>query len=213
VIRTTHHALAFGLATTLVCGDAALATEVDRKHEITLYAARGVDSDLLEFFPKLIQGDLNFDDTWFVGLGYTRMLPTPDVMQRLFNALWLPNTRIGVEGVVVKHTGLQHNTELDLAFALRFGPMHLGPVTTRFGFSLGLSYAFGTPSYEDGPEDDPDRRYPLQNFNAYEFAFSHRDHPDWSLALRVHHRSGIYGVIAPRHVGSNFLALGIRANY
>jgi hypothetical protein len=47
------------------------------------------------------------------------------------------------------------------------------PIAARFGLGIGLSYALGTPSYEDGPSDDPARRYKLQNFNNYELAFSH----------------------------------------
>jgi hypothetical protein len=31
-----------------------------------------------------------------------------------------------------------------------------------------------------------------------------------SLFLRLHHRSGVYGLIAPQHVGSNFITFGLR---
>lgn len=68
----------------------------------------------------------------------------------------------------VQHRGRQTNSELDVAFQLRSGYAHLGPARVRAGISLGLSYAFGTPSYEDGPVGDPARRYRLQNYNAFE---------------------------------------------
>ena len=35
------------------------------------------------------------------------------------------------------------------------------------------------------------------------------DSDKWSVVLRVHHRSGVYGLVAPRNVGSNFLAVGV----
>jgi 2-polyprenyl-3-methyl-5-hydroxy-6-metoxy-1,4-benzoquinol methylase len=31
-----------------------------------------------------------------------------------------------------------------------------------------------------------------------------------SVFLRLHHRSGVYGLIAPQHVGSNFITIGLR---
>lgn len=192
---------------------AALASAAQPASELTLYVGRGVDSDLLELAPKLLRGNADFDDTHFAGIGYLRFLRTPAPVRQLFDALCVPNTRIGIEGVAARHHGLQDNAEIALALALRFGALELGPLAARFGVSLGLSYAIGTPSYEDGSAEDPDRRYRLQNFNGYEVAFAHAAHPHWSLLLRVHHRSGAYGLIAPRHVGSNFVAAGLRVRY
>jgi hypothetical protein len=83
-------------------------------------------------------------------------------------------------------------------------------VTLRAGFSIGASYAFGTPSYEDGPKSDPDKRYRFQNYNAYEIEWGVKRFPAVSLVTRLHHRSGAYGLIAPRRVGSNFVTAGVR---
>ena len=103
--------------------------------------------------------------------------------------------------------------ELAVALSLRFGAVALGPVDLRAGVGLGFSYAAGTPSYEDGPRDDPARRYRFQNFNTYELEGAWRDWPGWSAVMRVHHRSGAYGLVAPRRVGSNFIAVGMRKRY
>lgn len=34
-----------------------------------------------------------------------------------------------------------------------------------------------------------------------------------SVITRVHHRSGVYGLIAPQRVGSNFMVFGIRYKF
>jgi hypothetical protein len=34
-----------------------------------------------------------------------------------------------------------------------------------------------------------------------------------SITTRIHHRCGFYGVIAPRRVGSNFVAVGVRYQF
>jgi hypothetical protein len=76
-----------------------------------------------------------------------------------------------------------------------------------------LSYAFGTPVYEDGPKNEPDRHYRLQMLALFEVEWRLRDVENVSLVTRIHHRSGVYGLIAPRHVGSNFLAAGLRFQF
>jgi hypothetical protein len=75
------------VAILLFSGHAAIASEPAREREVTVYVARGVDSDLLEMVPKLFQGDLQFDDTRFIGIGYVGLLRTPDALQRVFDFL------------------------------------------------------------------------------------------------------------------------------
>jgi len=42
-----------------------------------------------------------------------------------------------------------------------------------------------------------------------EMAFSHPRHPEWAGFVRVHHRSGLYGVVSDPG-GSNFIGVGVR---
>ncbi len=180
---------------------------------LTIYQGQGVSSNLLDLFPDLVRGDLRRDDTYFTGLGYFHPVRTPQVMQRVFDFLRIPNTGTGFEAIVVKHYGEQDNLETNLAYTLRFGEIKVCQLTMRFGAGLGLSYAFGTPTYEDGPKDDPDKRYHLQNYNAYEIEWGLASFPRIGIVTRIHHRSGAYGLIAPRHVGSNFITLGLRYSF
>jgi hypothetical protein len=194
-----------------ICG-AAHGTPSDRP-AVTIYQGQGVDTNLRELLPELATGTLDSEETYFTGLGYFHPLPTPHVMQRVFDLLWIPSTRTGLEATVVGHYGMQHNWEVDLAYTFRFAELSIRSLTLRFGVGVGLSYALSTPHYEDGPRDNPDKRYRFQNYEAYEIEWGIASFPRMGLVTRIHHRSGVYGLIAPSHVGSNFLTLGLRFSF
>ena len=184
-----------------------------RTDAVSLYQGQGVDANLINVLPKLFTGDLRFERTYFTAAGYYHPLETPRGLQSVLDFLHVPDTGAGFELIAAKHHGMQHNAEVDAAYALRFSKMSLYAFTVRFGIDFGLSYAFGRPSYEDGSVDDPDRRYRFQSYGAYELEWGHGAAPRISFVTRIHHRSGIYGLIAPRQVGSNFLALGLRYGF
>jgi hypothetical protein len=180
---------------------------------LTLYLAQGADPDILSIFPELLRGASVTEDTYFLALGYFQPLATPGGLQRLFELLRVPNTRTGVEGLAGKHFGLQYNVEVGAAWQLRFAPLRLARLRVRPAVGIGLSYAIGNPAYEDGPRSNPDKRYHLLNFNSYELEWSLEPLPAIALVTRIHHRSGIWGVIAPPIVGSNFLSVGLRYRF
>jgi hypothetical protein len=180
---------------------------------LSLYQGQGVDANLVNVIPDLVTGDLRYEDTWFTALGYYHPLETPRFLQSAFDFLHVSATGTGIELVAAKHYGMQHNGEIDVAYSFRFPRVSLWALTVRFGFGLGLSYALGRPGYEDGTPDEPDARYRLQSYGAYELEWGYRGAPRIGLVTRIHHRSGVYGVIAPQHVGSNFMVIGLRCNF
>ena len=115
--------------------------------------------------------------------------------------------------VLLQHRGRQDNVELGAAYMLRTPDLALAQLRVNVGGGLGLSHAFGTPSYEDGPKSDPAKRYHTQLLVLLEAEWSLASLPDWSLVTRIHHRSGAYGLIAPRFVGSNFVVAGVRYRF
>jgi hypothetical protein len=181
--------------------------------QLSFYFARGADPNFFMIFPEMIRGESMMDDTYLYALGYFHPLPTAGGLQKVFDFLRVPNTRTGIEGVVGKHNGLQHNWEAGAVWQLRFAPLPLPLLRVRPAVGIGLSSAIGNPAYEDGPKGDPEKRYRLLNFNIYELEWSLQQAPAVSLVTRIHHRSGIWGVIAPPLVGSNFLAVGLRYNF
>jgi hypothetical protein len=189
------------------------AEDVTSQRLVTIYAARGADFNLFEIFPNMIRGESVMEDTHFFALGYFHPLITPEGMQRTFDFLRIPNTRTGIEMVVGKHSGLQHNWEVGATWQLRFAPLRLPLIQIRPSVGIGPSYALGNPTFEDGPKGDPEKRYRFLNYNIYELQWSLEQMPNLSLVTRIHHRSGIWGIIAPPRVGSNFLAIGLRYGF
>ena len=189
------------------------AADDDHAPLLTFYYGRGADPDFFNILPELVRGESMMDDTYLYALGYFHPLSTLGGLQKVFDFLRVPNTRTGIEGVVSKHDGLQRNWEVGATWQLRFAPLRLAMVRVRPTVGVGLSYAIGDPAYEDGPENDPEKRYHLLNFNIYELEWSLEKAPAVSLVTRLHHRSGIWGVIAPPLVGSNFLAVGLRYRF
>lgn len=182
--------------------------------ELALFAGQGADVNLPDIIPKLFRQEIEMDPTYFWGLNFSRDidLQGPNPVSRF---LLTHGITPAWEVQLSKHHGLQDNYEAHIAWLLRTSDLELGSLATvNFATGMGPSYAFSKPTYEDGPDGEPNQgEYQFQNYITFELEFATPAMPDWSLALRVHHRSGMYGLIAPRRVGSNFFALGIRHSF
>lgn len=180
---------------------------------ISIYAGQGGDHNLRELPGHILKGDIDWDKAYFTSIGLGKTLGKLGESMKSLKGTPLSGIANGYELVLVQHRGLQSNEEAGAAYTLRTPDVRLGPLGVNFGVGMGLSYAFGTPSYEDGPKDDPDRRYRLQLLALFELEWRIRSEENFSFVTRVHHRSGTYGVIAPSHVGSNFMAAGVRHQF
>jgi len=179
--------------------------------ELALFRGQGADVNLPDIIPELFRQEIDMDPTWFWGLNYSREIGMQG-LNPVSRFLLAHRITPEWETQLTKHHGLQDNVEAHLAWLLRSPDLALGSVAAiNVAAGMGPSYAFSKPTYEDGPDGQPNQgEYQFQNYFTVEAEFSTPALPDWSLALRVHHRSGMYGLIAPRRVGSNFFALGIR---
>jgi hypothetical protein len=180
---------------------------------VGLYAGQGVDLNLRELPGAVLRGELKRESSYFVGLGLGKVRGTLGGSIEALRGTFVENVRHGYEIVLVQHHGLQDNFELGAAYLLRSPDLALARLRVNVAGGAGLSHAFGTPSYEDGPADDPGRRYPTQLLLLLEAEWSWDSLPQVALVTRVHHRSGAYGTIAPSHVGSNFVAAGLRYRF
>lgn len=201
-LRTVLLVLSAQLATTVVAGD------------LTLFGGQGADVNLPDIVPKIVKGEIEMDPTYFWGINYSQDIPMAG--KNPFTAFLLRHRiRPQWESQLTKHHGLQDNYESHLAALIRSPDLQLGSLAAiNFMAGTGFSYAFSDPVYEDGPDGQPGNgRHRFQNYVTLEFELSTPALPNWSLATRVHHRSGIYGLIAPRKVGSNFFAVGIRRSF
>jgi hypothetical protein len=180
---------------------------------VSVYAAQGANHNLREIPGRILGGNPEWERSYFNALGLNKIRSTLGDDWHVLKGTPFASINRGYELVLVKHHGMQDNAEVGAAYTLKTGDLELGALGVNFGSGVGLSYALGTPSYEDGSKDDPARRYRLQLLLLFELEWRMRGLEDISLVTRVHHRSGAYGLIAPSHVGSNFLAAGIRYRF
>jgi hypothetical protein len=178
-----------------------------------LFAAQGVNHNLRELPGAIIRRDVRWDAAYFTALALHKNRGTLGDSFAMFADGPLKDIQHGYEVIYAQHHGLQSNAELGAVLTLRSSDWGLGPVAVNVGGGVGLSHAFGTPSYEDGPSNEPGRRYNTQLLMLFDMAWKIRTGKHFSLVTRVHHRSGAYGLIAPPRVGSNFLALGVNLDF
>jgi hypothetical protein len=84
-------------------------------------------------------------------------------------------------------------------------------VNTSFAIGEGISYATSYPSVERrGNKHEEYNNKRLLNYLMLEGSFAAPRCPRLQLVLRVHHRSGVFGLYHAGNSGSNVIGLGIR---
>lgn len=198
-----------GLALVLcMVGPAALAQAVaptPNPWSIGLLAGQALNANLVDLLPQAVRGDLDFADARVGGLVIRRDLTPPGLLSDWGAAHQVP-VSTSLELSLLKSSGLATNTELALDWRPAFTPWQWSAVSLEFAWGLGLSQTSGRP-WSDYTDPDKPQGYRTLFHMAPEVALRFSGLPDTSLALRVHHRSGLYGVFAPRRVGANHLAL------
>ena len=181
---------------------------------VALYGAAWTDIRFTSIPTDLAQGRGRFENTQIVGLVVNRHLADvsagmPFTRRRLEGISW------EAEGQLIKHFGLEDNWEVTGAIVARTGefalPFHQ---SLNLAWGNGLSYALEPPIYERGPThtrgiDPPQLLWHM----SLEADVTPAASPNVSVFFRVHHRSGVYGLIAPRGTGSNFIGLGARVRF
>lgn len=176
---------------------------------VAVISAQGVDSDLLKLVPKALAGDLEREPSYAAGVIVGRRLASPGLAAACADR-GIKGCRVGWEVTALKHSGLQHPYELAGGVHLGLDLVDTGRWRLGLATTQGFSNVFGHPGYEDGSREAPDRRYRFQYHMAYELDYAHAAWAGWSAGLRIHHRSGLYGLVAPPRVGSNFVGLVVR---
>lgn len=180
----------------------------ERKWHATGYVSRWVNTDLLDVPGRTITADLNFSNANFVGVGLARVLVPSFSIPLPFTEFAFQGNRIEIEGQVLRHFAGQTHWEGTVALLFRTGQIPLyGGLSFNLAVGGGLSFASERPRLEGAIDVRPTR---FLNYLAFEAEFSHEDWKGVSLVARLHHRSGIFGLIAPQKSGSNFIGAGIR---
>jgi hypothetical protein len=118
---------------------------------------------------------------------------------------------VEIEGQLGFHYGAQNHQEMNCAIILRwlsFPWDHY--VDTSFAIGNGISYATVAPVIEIENAVNGNTNQWLY-YMMVEWAFTALS--QWEFFWRIHHRSGIYGLMADDDAGSNFIGFGIRFRY
>jgi hypothetical protein len=124
---------------------------------------------------------------------------------------WTRHIDLEVEGQAVKHFGDQNHWEFNALLAARWLTFPWDSfLDTSFAVGNGLSLAMRTPRIEEAQHE---KTSPFLDYMLFELAFSLPEEPRWSLVLRIHHRSGIYGLFDGVHGASNALGAGLKYHF
>jgi hypothetical protein len=172
---------------------------------IAVLGGEALNHNLPQILPKALQGDLEFKSAHLAGVIVRRDLAVPEGMAAWGHAHGML-IRTSLELDLLKASGLATNTEVTLAWRPVVTPWPEAPLRVEFAWGVGLSQSFGQP-WSDYSDPDQPGGYRTLFHMAPEMALRWRDMPEASVALRIHHRSGLYGVFGPRRVGANHLSL------
>jgi hypothetical protein len=175
---------------TMVC-------EADRWF-VSLYGGKFSDNALLD----ILRLQTDFGDSYLYALSVGKQI-----------GQYKDKISYELEGQVAVHSGRQSHREVNGAFTLRWLPFpwdrHLD---TSIALGNGLSYATKEPPLEIQDSDD-NRSSQWLYFILVELAFCLPGDNPWELFTRVHHRSGVFGLIHGVDSGSNFIGLGLRYRF
>lgn len=116
-----------------------------------------------------------------------------------------------IEAGVAKHFGWSRQTEFDIEPMVRWKAFPWNDLLyTNFRLGLaGFSYVTSVPEWEKRQVGPFGRTQRFLSFLVPEFTFAPSADSPFEVFVRVHHRSGIYGVII-KDQSSNYVAAGIR---
>lgn len=121
-----------------------------------------------------------------------------------------------VEGMVTHHhgrhkEGSQRYQEYVAAIFLRYDYFPWNTYLHRsIALGEGLSLASKTPEREVQIRGNSQR---LLNYLAFELELTLPRHPRYSLACRLHHRSGVFGLFGNIRGASDYYLLGLRYRF
>ena len=115
------------------------------------------------------------------------------------------------EAQLVKHVSGQDHWEVNGLVVGRWLPFPWdSTVDTSLAFGAGLSYATDLPEFEQANQDNANE---LLAYLMLELELKPPGSEHWSLVVRVHHRSGAYGLFDDVEGASNALGVGFKYRF
>lgn len=165
-----------------------------------------------QVFSELYSGPNELVNTKMVALSVSRELFS---VGHALGVNALAPLKLEVEGIAALHMGQWPESQTFSEFAGSFNlRWHRFPwnrhVVTTMGIGEGFSYASEKPKFE---EELITNTAHFLNYVMFDVTVAHPDLPELALLLRLHHRSGIFGLIDGVHGGSNFFVGGLKYTF
>ncbi|MEF8792388.1 hypothetical protein [Thiohalorhabdus sp.] len=166
---------------------------------LTVYAGPFANNHWEDFFLDPV--GLDYEPAWLAVLAPSWEVARP-----------LPALSLEVEGQVGRYFGDQQLWEVNALVAARYRIAGRDAcLGTSVAFGLGPSWASEQPPLERQITDNGDTAQWLVYWYL-EGTVGHRSWGPWSAVLRLHHRSGAFGLVAAEG-GSNVPTLGVRRRF
>lgn len=169
---------------------------------VAIYGGRYVEDSLVDIlFDPIPPTDWDYRDD--------RLIAT--TVSREVGQVW--RLHLEPEVGIGQRYGEQDETEFWAALYVRYrGFPWDGFVTTSIALSTGLNWATGVSEVEqDRARDGEGSR--LMHYFAPEVTFALPSHPDVELLFRVHHRSGVFGLVSDAWGGAQYGTVGFRVRF
>ncbi|MEO0652237.1 MAG: hypothetical protein AAFZ65_16300 [Planctomycetota bacterium] len=168
---------------------------------ITAYTGQYVDSALVDEI--LISQEVNTLDGYLAALAFAER----------FHTFADGDGQWEWEGQFAQHFGDQDHQEINALAVLRWNRFPWSEsLRTSAAIGEGLSLATELPPLEAADEDNEGTNE-LLNYILLEATFGLPSTPNWDFVLRIHHRSGVFGLFDGVSGGSNVLAVGIKYTF
>jgi len=173
------------------------AKPTDYQWSVFAYGGKWSDNSFLEIIP----GNTEFEESYIWTMGISRTIIKL-------------NNHLLIEGELnaARHSGHQDHFEFNGAFNLRW---HIFPcdhyLNTSLAYGVGPSYATEKPPIEEDSNTDASRTL-LFMMAELTFAPPKSNNSHWEVLIRIHHRSGVFGIVDSGG-SSNFITAGIRYRF
>ncbi|MBB5222702.1 hypothetical protein HNP73_002638 [Amaricoccus macauensis] len=128
--------------------------------------------------------------------------------------LWDRHVSLEPEVGIGQRFGRQKATEVWGALFVRYhGFPWDGVVRTTVAVSTGLNWASDKTAVERDRNQNDEEGSHVLHFLAPEVTFSLPSHPGAELLFRMHHRSGIFGLINGASGGAQYATVGLRLHF
>jgi hypothetical protein len=128
--------------------------------------------------------------------------------------LWDRHVSLEPEVGIGQRFGRQKATEVWGALFVRYhGFPWDGVVRTTVAVSTGLNWASDKTAVERDRNRNDEEGSHVLHFLAPEVTFSLPSHPDTEILFRMHHRSGIFGLINGASGGAQYATVGVRLRF